>query len=197
VSLLRLIEKKRFHRLGARRERKTDVRIIAASNEDLEEAVQRGRFREDLFFRLDVFRIALPPLRDRHTDIPLLVDEFLRRYNEQFGKHVIGVAPECLAKLERYEWPGNVRELKNVVQRAVLVCDGATLLSEHLPPRFRPERRARGHVTIEVGTPLADVEREMIVRTLEATGNNRKRAAELLGISRRAFYNKLQKYDIG
>ncbi|NQT53859.1 sigma-54-dependent Fis family transcriptional regulator [bacterium] len=197
VSLLRLIEKKRFHRLGARRERKTDVRVIAASNEDLEESVRRGRFREDLFFRLDVFRITLPALRDRAPDIPLLVDEFLRRYNEQFDKRVIGVAPECLALLERYEWPGNVRELKNVVQRAVLVCEGETVLAEHLPPRFRPARRARIKVAFEVGTPLAEVEREMIVRTLEETGNNKKRAAELLGISRRALYNKLRKHQIG
>jgi len=197
VSLLRLIERKRFHRLGARRERRADVRIVAASNEDLQDAVRRGRFREDLFYRLDVFRIDLPPMGERQGDIPLLVDEFLRRYNEQFGKKVAGIAPDCLALLENYDWPGNVRELKNVVQRAVLVCDGNVLLMQHLPPRLRPERPRRGKVTFEVGTPLEEVEREMIVRALDATGNNRKRAAELLGISRRALYNRLRKHNIG
>jgi len=197
VALLRLIETRRFRRLGARRERKADVRVIAASNEDLEDAAQRGRFREDLFYRLDVFRIELPPLRDRHGDISLLVDVFLRRYNEQFGQRVEGITPDCLAVLEGYEWPGNVRELKNVVQRAVLVCDGEVLHSRHLPPRFRAVRRSRSKVTFDVGLTLEAVEREMIVRTLEATGNNRTRAAEILGISRRALYNKLRKYGIG
>lgn len=196
VSLLRLIERKRFHRLGARRERQADVRIVAASNEDLEDAVRRGRFREDLFYRLDVFRIDLPPVRERQGDIPLLVDEFLRRYNQQFDKHVAGIAPDCLALVENYDWPGNVRELKNVVQRAVLVCEGEILHTRHLPPRFRPERPVRGKVTFEVGTSLDEVEREMIVRALDETGNNRKRAAQLLGISRRALYNKLHKHDI-
>ena len=196
VALLRLIETKKFHRLGARRERKADVRIVAASNEDLQDAVRRGRFREDLFYRLDVFRIDLPPLRERQGDIPLLVDEFLRRYNNQFDKHVAGIAPDCLALIENYDWPGNVRELKNVVQRAVLVCEGEVLHTRYLPPRFRPERPVRGKVTFEVGTPLDEVEREMIVRALDETGNNRKRAAQLLGISRRALYNKLHKHDI-
>ena len=196
VALLRLIETKRFHRLGARRERKADVRVVAASNEDLEDAVRRGRFREDLFYRLDVFRIDVPPVRERQGDIPLLVDEFLRRYNEQFGRDVAGIAPDCLALLENYDWPGNVRELKNVVQRAVLVCEGEVLLSKHLPPRFRPERPARSRVTFEVGTPLDEVEREMVIRALDEAGNNRTRAALLLGISRRALYNKLHKHGL-
>lgn len=196
VSLLRLIETRKFHRLGGRRERKADVRIVAASNEDLEDAVRRGRFREDLFYRLDVFRIDLPSLRDRQGDVPLLVDAFLRRYNGQFDKTVVGMAPDGLAILENYDWPGNVRELKNVIQRAVLVCEGDVLHAKHFPPRFRPERTVRGKVTFEVGTPLEEVEREMIVRTLDAVGNNRKRAAQVLGISRRALYNRLRKHDI-
>ena len=196
VALLRLIETKKFHRLGASRERKADVRVVAASNEDLEDAVRLRRFREDLFYRLDVFRIDLPPVRDRQGDIPLLVDEFLRRYNQELGKRVIGIAPDCLALLENYDWPGNVRELKNVVQRAVLVCEGEVLLAKHLPPRFRPERPARSRATFEVGTPLDEVEREMVIRALGEAGNNRKRAAQLLGISRRALYNKLHKHGL-
>jgi len=196
VSLLRLIETRKLQRLGARSERKIDVRIIAASNEDLEDAAQRGHFRQDLFYRLDVFRIELPRLSERQGDIPLLVDTFVKRFNESFQKNVQGIAPDCLGVLENHDWPGNVRELKNVIQRAVLVCEGDVLSTEHLPPRFRPYRPARKKVTFEVGTPLDEIEREMVLRALEAAGNNRKRAAELLGISRRSLYNKLSKHDI-
>jgi len=196
VSLLRLIEQKRFTRIGGRQAIAADARLVAASNADLNEAVARGGFREDLFFRLDVFHIVMPPLRDRYVDIPLLVGAFLKRYSEEFQKRVLGISPECVALLEAYDWPGNVRELKNVVQRAVLVCAGEVLLPEHLPPRFRPERQERPRVTFRVGTPLAEIEREMVVRALTFAGNNRKRAAELLGISRRALYSKLHKHDI-
>ena len=196
VSLLRLIEQKKFHRLGGRNTVSCDVRLIAASNQDVEELVRRGAFREDLYFRLDVFRIVMPPLRERREDIPLLIDEFLKRYNSASQKSIAGISPECIGRLQSYEWPGNVRELKNVIQRAVLVCSGNTLLPEHLPARFRPNRPVSGKVSFEVGSTLAEVEREMIIRSISATGNNRTRAAELLGISRRALYNKMRRYDI-
>ncbi len=196
VSLLRLIEQKRFHRLGGRRDISSNVRLIAASNEDLSDAVQSGAFREDLYYRLDVFRIVMPPLRDRQIDIPLLMDEFLKRFNSKFKKKILGIAPECVSLLESYDWPGNVRELKNVIQRAVLICAGEVILPKHLPPRFRPDRPIRPKVTFEIGTPLDEVEREMVIRALAAAKNNRKRAAELLGISRRALYNKLRKHNI-
>ncbi len=196
VSLLRLFEKKRFHRIGGRRMIAADVRLIAASNEDLDEAVEHHRFREDLFFRLNVFHVVLPPLRERHGDIPLLVDEFLQRYNREFNKRILGIAPECMGLLEGHDWPGNVRELKNVIQRAVLVCTGEVLLPRHLPPRFRDQEPRAPRATFEVGTPLAQVEREMIRRALAAAANNRTRAAGLLGISRRALYNKLHKHNL-
>ena len=196
VSLLRLIEQRRFHRLGGKRAISTNARIIAASNQDLIDLVRQGRFRDDLYYRLDVFRIKLPPLRERAGDIPLLVDEFLCCYNEAFGKKVLGISPVCMGLLESYEWPGNVRELKNVVQRAVLVCPGDVILLEHLPPRFQTGVPVPQSVTFEVGTPLDEVEREMVRRALAATGNNRTQAAELLGISRRALYNKLRKHGI-
>jgi transcriptional regulator with PAS, ATPase and Fis domain len=124
------------------------------------------------------------------------MDEFLRRYNESLGKSIHGIAPECVGALEAYDWPGNVRELKNVIQRAVLVCEGEVITSGHLPPRLRSGRPNEPTVSFRVGTPLEQVEREMIVRTLASTDNNRKRAAELLGISRRAFYNRLRKHGI-
>jgi len=196
VSLLRLIEQKKFHRLGGRKTIATDVRPIAASNEDLRDAVERGTFREDLYYRLDVFHIVMPPLRERQGDIPLLIEEFLRRYNEKFQKRILGIAPACISLLESYDWPGNVRELKNVIQRAVLVCTGEVLLPRHLPPRFRPDRPVRPKVSFKVGTPLDEVEREMVVRALAQAKNNRTRAAELLGISRRALYNKMRKHGI-
>jgi len=196
ISLLRLIEQKKYHRLGGRQTLSCDVRLVAASNQDLEELVNRGKFREDLYFRLDVFRISLPSLKERREDIPLLIDEFVKRYNMSFQKSIAGISPECVGLLESYDWPGNVRELKNVIQRGVLVCQGDILLPEHLPARFRPEKSARGSVTFDVGTPLHEVEREMIVRALSAAGNNRTHAARLLGISRRALYNKMAKYAV-
>jgi len=196
VSLLRLIEQKKFHRLGGKRTITTNVRLIAASNQNLADTVEQGMFRKDLYYRLDVFRIIMPPLRERVGDVILLVDEFIRRYNRTFQKDILGIAPECISLLESYDWPGNVRELKNVIQRAVLVCEGEVLLTEHMPPRFKPDKPVRPTVTFEVGTALEEVEREMITRALAAARNNRKRAAELLGISRRALYNKLQKHNI-
>ena len=197
VSLLRLIERKRFHRLGGRRLVSCDVRLIAATNADLMDLVRDGAFREDLFYRLDVFRIALPPLRDRQGDFPQLIDEFVGRYNETFGKSIRGIAPECISLLEAHAWPGNVREFKNVIQRAVLVCEGDVIMVKDLPPRFGlGQGGSQPTVAFRVGTTLDEVEREMIVRTLASTNNNRKRAAELLGISRRALYNRLRKHHI-
>ncbi len=235
VSLLRLIEQKRFFRLGGKKLILADVRLVAATNENLPELVRTGRFREDLFFRLDVFSIFLPPLRERYGDFLLLMENFIQHYSQAQGKPIRGISPDCVELMESYDWPGNVRELKNVIQRAVLVCDGELLLPQHLPPRFRREHpvlsaglppadpgdqepapgleaaaeRApvpdRGPaavagsaqtVAFRVGTPLEDVEREMILHTLQATENNRKQAARLLGISRRSFYNKLKKYNI-
>lgn len=196
VSLLRLLEQKRFHRLGGRRWLRTEARVITASNEDLADAVRRGRFREDLFFRLDVFRISMPPLRERRGDIRLLAEEFVGRYRRQFRRSVRSVHPECLEVLEQHAWPGNVRELKNVIQRGVLMCMGAELECRHLPERLRAPAGGKESVTFDAGTPLRVVERKMIAATLRSTGNNRKRAAERLGISRRALYNKLRRYAI-
>jgi DNA-binding NtrC family response regulator len=196
VGLLRLIEQKVFHRIGGRKAISSSARIISATNQNLLESVQKGTFREDLYYRLDVLRIVMPPLRERRQDISLLIDEFLKRYNLDFHKNILGIAPECIGLLETYDWPGNVRELKNVIQRAVLVCNGEVILPGHLPPRFRSERPAYPIVTFEIGTPLREVEREMIIHALRVSKNNRKKTADLLGISRRALYNKLAKHAI-
>jgi DNA-binding NtrC family response regulator len=194
VSLLRLLETRSFSRMGGQTPISVDVRLIAASNADLMEEVRRGRFREDLFFRLDVLHIHLPALRDRHGDIPLLMDHFIQQVSKSFGKEIRGISPDCVARLENYSWPGNVRELKNVVQRAVVMCDGDILRPEHLPVRLQRSMEAPVAVPVHVGMSLEEVEREMIARTLESTGRNRTRTARILGISRRALYNKIKKY---
>jgi len=196
VSLLRLIEQKKFHRLGGRRSISNSARIIAASNEDLAKAVEQGAFREDLYYRLDVFRIVMPPLNERHGDITFLIEEFVKQFNKSFQKDILEIDPDFIALLEAYSWPGNVRELKNVIQRAVLVCNDEVMTPDYLPPRFLSDHSSLNKVTFEIGTPLHEVEKQMVIRALAAAGNNRKKAAELLGISRRAIYNKLRKYDI-
>lgn len=196
ISLLRVIEEEKFQPLGGQRTIPNNARIIAASNKNLLDAVQRGAFREDLYYRLDVFRMVLPPLRNRQGDIPLLISEFIQRYNREFRKRISGLAPECISRFESYSWPGNIRELKNICQRLVIVCPGEVILPEHLPARLQPDHAQRPKVTFELGTSLAEIEREMLVRALAAAKNNRTRAAEMLGISRRALYNKLRKHGL-
>jgi len=196
VSLLRLLEDRHIHRIGGTTPVEVDVRVIAASNENLEQAVMEKRFREDLFFRLEVFQITIQPLRGRQGDVPLLVDYFLKRFNDRYHKTIVGIAPECVALLESYHWPGNVRELKNIIHRAVVLCSGDVILPDHLPRRFGRVGKDTPTITLPVGTTLAQMERAMITRTLAYTGGNRTRAAELLGISRRALYNKLARFGV-
>ncbi len=198
VSLLRIIEQKKFHRLGGKRSITSNARIIAATNADADDLLEGAHFRDDLFYRLDVFRITLAPLRKRHGDIPLLVDNFIQKFNPAVNKSITKISGECTEILAKYDWPGNVRELKNVIQRAMLVCPGATIQIEHLPPRFRnPDSDIDNpKITFTVGTPLEEVERQMILKALSVSGNNRTKAAQLLGISRRAIYNKLKKHNI-
>ena len=199
VSLLRLLETQAFRRLGGRKTIKVDVRLIAATNEDLGEAVARGAFREDLLYRFDVFRIALPPLRERHGDILVMAHEFIARFNSTYNKTVAEIAPETAHVLERYPWPGNVRELKNAIQRAVLIARGQVLTPDLLPERLCDRNElpaATARPSFPSGMTLSEVEREHIANTLTSTGGNKKRAAELLGISRRALYNKLERYQL-
>jgi transcriptional regulator with PAS, ATPase and Fis domain len=196
VSLLRLLETKRFQRIGGTRDIRANVRVLAASNEDMEEAIRQGRFREDLFYRLDVFPITLPSVCDRAGDIPLIVDHFLKHYNKIYQTDIRGVSPECINRLESYAWPGNVREIKNVIHRAVVMCSGGVLLPEHLPKRFLSQRNRPPTVSIRLGSSLEEAEKRMIVRTLEWAKNNRQRAAAILGISRRTLYNKISKYHL-
>ena len=196
VSLLRLLETRELYRLGGKRKIKVDVRVISATNEDLRESVDSGIFREDLLFRLDVLRIHMPPLRDRAGDLPLMVNHFVGVYNKLYNKDILNVAPECMSLFNAYEWPGNVRELKNVLMRAVVVCEGKEIRMGHLPHGLLSKRPGRPMIHIPVGTSLAEMEREMVKRTLAFTGNNRQQAAAMLGISRRALYNKMERFGI-
>ena len=195
ISLLRLLESKTFYRIGGNRNIKADVRLIAATNEDPEEAVEAGRFREDLYYRLEVFRIHIPPLRDRTGDMPLLIQEFLRRYNRDYGKEILGLSPETMSMLEAYDWPGNVRELKNVIHRAVVVCAGEVITPQHLSKRIKPADHSRRKVVLPVGTSFEEAERKLLEKTLQSTGS-RSHAAAILGVSRGTLYNKIRKFGL-
>jgi DNA-binding NtrC family response regulator len=196
VSLLRLIEQKKFTRIGGRQLIESDARIIAASNANLEEMIKKGEFRKDLFYRLDTFRISLPPLRERHGDIPILAENFVARYSQSFEKSITRVSDGFVRRLEAYDWPGNIRELRNVIQKAVLTCEEKELKSKHLPPNIGNGEKLKPVIKFEIGTPLDEIEKEMLIQALSIAKDNRSRAAELLGISRRAIYNKLNKYNL-
>ena len=196
VTLLRLIEQKMFYRLGAKNPTLANARIVTASNENLGELVEQGRFRQDLFYRLDVFRIEVPPLRERKDDIPLLVEHFIRQFNKENNKHIMGVSSKVLSVLEEYDWPGNIRELKNVIQRGVLMCNESRIRLSHLPDRFSHVDGDPPVLQFEMGITLDEIERESVIWALKLTGNNRSDAARLLGISRRAIYNKIERFRI-
>jgi DNA-binding NtrC family response regulator len=201
VSLLRVLETKTFRRVGGGKEICADVRIVAATNENLEEAVQRKRFREDLFYRLDVFHIHVPALRERPGSITLLTNHFVPHFNAIYKKSVRAVAPETWSLLRSYSWPGNVRELKNVIQRAVLMTTGEELTADLLPLRIRnagisETHDARHLFPVHAGMTLNAVERELIHMTLASTQGNKKEAAQKLAISRRTLYDKLRKHRL-
>jgi DNA-binding NtrC family response regulator len=201
VSLLRMLESNSFRRIGGEKDILVDVRVIAATNENLEQAVKEKRFREDLFYRLDVFQIHVPPLRERPGAITLLTDHFASHFDLVYGKKIRAVAPETYRYLRRYTWPGNVRELKNVIQRAILMAKGEKLTPDLIPARIREAADSNisaemQRFPIHVGMTLEAVEKEFIAMTLASTGGNKKEAASVLGISRRALYNKLKKHGL-
>jgi len=180
---------------------KVDVRVIAASNEIIEDAVKAGRFREDLYYRLDVFGIHVPPLRDRPGGMSLLAEHFVSLFNAQYHKPIRTISRETYRLLRQYAWPGNVRELKNVIQRAVLMAKSAELTPDLLPARIRQANeigavRNVEQSPIQLGMTLADVEKEYVKMTIASVGGNKMKAAEILGISRRALYNKLKRHGL-
>lgn len=200
VSLLRVLEEKTVRRVGGAKNIGVDVRIIAASNEDLEKRVAAKGFREDLFYRLNVFHIKMPPLRDRPGAVTVLTDHFLSQYAAIYGKDVERVSHETYRLLRHYPWPGNVRELKNVIQAAVLMVDGKELTPEFIPERIRESTpiadSSESVCSIRLGATLDSVEKELIRMTLTHVRGNKKLAASILGISRRALYNKLKRHHL-
>jgi DNA-binding NtrC family response regulator len=194
VKLLRVLQERTFRRLGGRQEQSVDVRVIAATNRDPLEAVRDGKLREDLYYRLNVFTIDLPPLRDRRADIPLLVQTFLNEFNTRNNKSVRAVDQEAMYLLERYPWPGNIRELRNVIERATILAEGDFIEARHLPPPVvSRSEQTLPTVTLSPGTTVDEAERRLILLTLEHTRNNKTRAAEILGISLKTLHNKLNR----
>ena len=196
VSLLRVMEDREFARVGAETMMRVDVRVVAATNADLWELVDKGDFREDLYYRLNVFPIRLPPLRARRSDIDILAEHFRRLFAAESGIEVDAFAPEALELMRAYSWPGNVRELKNAVQRAMIRCERGQIAPEHLPDRVRG-RAAAPLIEFELGLKLGEVEKRYISETLARCQGNKKETAKVLGISRKSLYNKLTRYKIG
>src|SRR5215469_402672 len=197
-KLLRVIEEQRLRRVGGTTEIPLDVRALASSNRDIEQAVRDGKLRSDLYYRLNVFTIALPPLRERIDDLPQLVQMFIHHYAQQNNKEVSGVDEECMQALAAHPWPGNVRQLRNVIERALIVCEGHTIRKPDLPDDFRAGGGGDGSfIKIPLGSSLEDVEKEMISRTIEFTAGNKTRAAEILGVSAKTLYNKLERFGNG
>jgi DNA-binding NtrC family response regulator len=193
VKLLRFLQEKTFERVGGNETLKVDVRVIAATNRDLGAEIKKGTFREDLFYRLNVVTIELPPLRERKGDIPTLASFFLRRYAAENGKHIETLSDDALATLREYTWPGNVRELENAVERAVVLCDGPVVQKSQLPSSVVPAED-RGAAPPIPGTTIADLERYAILKTLEACGGSTSKAATVLGVSPRKIQYKLHEY---
>ncbi len=202
AKLLRVLEDGRVRRLGASREIQLDVRVLASTNRDPRQMVAEGKFREDLFYRLSVITVVLPPLRDRSEDIPALAEAILGELNQKHNTRVASLDPAVLQVLKRHGWPGNVRELRNTLERAVVFAGEGEIRLEHLPQSLtgataEPARRTLGpipSVTLHVGATLEQAERELIEITLIHTKNNRTRAAEILGINQKTLYNKLKEY---
>jgi DNA-binding NtrC family response regulator len=200
AKLLRVLEDSKFRRLGGQSEICVDVRVLAATNRPVQDAIEKKRMREDLYYRLNVFHIDLPPLRHRKEDIPSLVEAFIRNLNRKHECRVADLHPEALRQLMNHSWPGNVRELRNVLERAVIVAREGTVLPSHLPPSFRvslevqavpPGSAGKGSITLDAGRRLREVEDAYIQLTLKQTKNNRKRAAEMLGIGLRTLVGRI------
>ncbi|TVQ76692.1 MAG: sigma-54-dependent Fis family transcriptional regulator [Bradymonadales bacterium] len=193
-KLLRVLEDGSFRRLGGKTEIKVDVRVIAATNRNLEEAVEEDGFREDLFYRLNVFQIELPPLRERSEDIPLLIQTFIEEFNLKNDRQVKGLSREALKTLKRYSFPGNVRELKNVIERAVIVSQNDVIEPEDLPENLTKKAQRAPSVEFNLGMSMEEIEKEWLFHTINFVNGNKTKAAKMLNISLKTLHNRLNKY---
>ena len=196
VKLLRVLQQQEFERLGGLKTVKVNVRLIVATNKDLEQAMEAGSFRNDLYYRLNVFNIFMPPLRERKPDIPLLADHFLEKYSFQHTHSIKRISTPAIDMLMSYHWPGNVRELENAVERAVLICDGHVIHGHHLPPTLQTAEASDTVSSLSLKKSVEAYEKDLIQDTLKTTRGNRARAAKLLHTTERIIGYKVKKYDI-
>jgi DNA-binding NtrC family response regulator len=196
VKLLRFLQEREFERVGGTETIKVDVRLLAATNVNLKEAVEQKKFREDLYFRLNVVSIEIPPLRERKEDISLLIDYFIKKYSRENGKYVHGISNKALMLLKKYDWKGNVRELENCIENAVVMATTSEILPRNLPSHIANQSDEFDEISVKVGTPLYEVEKKIILRTLEKVNGNKTKAAELLGIGVRTVHSKLKEYKV-
>jgi transcriptional regulator with PAS, ATPase and Fis domain len=196
AKFLRILEDGTVRRLGGKQEIKIDVRVLAATNKDPLKAIKDGALREDLYYRLNVFTLPLPALRERGEDIPLLIQAFVEELNVKYEKRIKSVDEATLQALLRHPWPGNVRELRNTIERAMIVCETDLVASRHLPPSIASETKGDGpdSITVPFGISLEEAEKDLIRRTLASVNNNKTKAAEILGISLKTLHNKLHRY---
>jgi Nif-specific regulatory protein len=196
IKLLRVLQEKEFERLGGTSTIRANVRLITATNKDLEKAMAEGKFREDLYYRLNVFTIFVPPLRDRKADLLLLADHFLQKYSREHKKDIRRISTPAIDMLTAYHWPGNVRELENVLERAVLVCDSAVIHGHHLPPTLQTAQASGTITTLSLAEAVGAYEKDIVVDALKTTRGNRAKAARLLGTTERIINYKVRKYAI-
>jgi len=195
IKLLRVLQEGEFERVGGNKTIKVNIRIIAASNRDLQEAVKRGVFREDLYYRLNVVNIKLPALRDRRDDIPFLVNFFIEKYNQRYHMRVRGISQKAMNLLTDYEWTGNVRELENTIESILVINSPEVIDLQHLPQEIRDAKERPEVISIKIGTPLDEVEKEMLIQALRATKGNKRKAAQLLGINVRTIHRKIEEIE--
>ncbi|MFW5741855.1 MAG: sigma-54-dependent transcriptional regulator [Spirochaetota bacterium] len=195
IKILRVLQEKTFERVGGEQTLEVDVRIISATNKDLRTEIERGSFREDLYYRLNVVNIHIPPLRDRKEDIPLLVSAFIKEFATENDKPVEGIDPKARALLYNYSWPGNVRELRNSIESAVVMAKGSIITPDDLPPSVAADSESN-YVRIQLGSSMAEAERELIRANLAANNGNKSRTAEVLGIGRKTLHRKLAEYGM-
>jgi Nif-specific regulatory protein len=196
VKLLRVLQEREFERLGGTSSVRVNVRLIAATHRPLEKLIPEGAFREDLFYRLNVFTIFAPPLRERKPDIMLLADHFLEKYSTEHSKLIKRISTPAIDMLTSYHWPGNVRELENTIERAVLVCDGAVIHAHHLPPTLQTAEASDTVPRVTLAEAVEAFERDLIQDALKSTRGNRARASKLLSTTERILNYKVRKYDI-
>ncbi|HIE95574.1 MAG TPA: sigma-54-dependent Fis family transcriptional regulator [Planctomycetes bacterium] len=201
VKLLRVLQEREFEPVGGNETHKVDVRLVLATNQDLEESVRRGEFREDLYYRINVITLTQPSLRERLGDIPLLLEHYLKQFNLQTGRSIDGVDDTAMNALQQYHWPGNVRELVNVIERAVVLCKSDRITIGDLPEKLFSENELQSNIETQLGgaslkKALTTPERQLIVQALESNGWNRQNTAKSLGINRTTLYKKMKKYDI-